>query len=147
MGPKVQRDQPSDLGWRHLRRGDVDAGNARIHHHLGLAQGRATDADRTGVHLHPSDADGFVCLRVRAERHAYGARMRRHRRDVALERVEIDEQRRRVQTVAAAGLTDERGVGAQSLCYGCYPRKWQATRCPGFTSRIAGSSTRQRASA
>ena len=61
--------------------------------------------------------------------------------------VEIDEQRRRVQTVAAAGLTDERGVGAQSLCYGCYPRKWQATRCPGFTSRNAGSSTRQRASA
>src|SRR5262249_19620278 len=71
----------------------------------------------------------------------------RHRRDVALKRVEIDEQRRRVQTVAAAGLTDKRGVGAQSLCHGCYPRKWQATRCPGFTLRIAGSSTRQRAPA
>src|SRR5690242_16828338 len=39
--------------------------------------------------------------------------MRRHGGDIAFERVEIDDQRRRVEPVATAGHVDERRVGAE----------------------------------
>ena len=55
----------------------------------------------------------FVRLGMRTKRHADGARMRRHRRDVAVERVAIDEQRRRVEPRAAAGHADQSGVGSE----------------------------------
>jgi len=41
--------------------------------------------------------------------------MRRHRSDVALERVEIDDERRRIEREAAAGAADQRLVGPQPV--------------------------------
>ena len=60
-------------------------------------------------------ASRFVRLGMRAQRDARRPRMRRHRRDVALERVEIEQQRRRVERVAAARDADERRVGARAI--------------------------------
>ena len=53
----VERDESGDLGRRHVRRGDVYAREPRRHHHLGLAQSRAADAERTGFDLAARDGD------------------------------------------------------------------------------------------
>ena len=129
---RVEGDEARDLALRHLRRGDVHAGDAGRHHHLGLAERGAADAERAGLHLAPGDGNGFVRLRVRTERDAGGARMRRHRRDVPFERVEIDQQRRRVERMTAAGLADKGGIGAE------------ASHCPTSSRANAGLSTSRR---
>ena len=70
-----------------------------VGHDLGLPELRDGDAGRSGVHLHPGDLGGLVGLRVRPEPDARRSGDRSHLGDVALERVEVDHQRRRVQDV------------------------------------------------
>ncbi len=60
-------------------------------------QRRAADADRARGDLAPGDLDRFAALLVRAQAHARRLGELRHRRDVLLERVEVEEQRRRIQ--------------------------------------------------
>ena len=114
MRLRMERDEARDLGLGHLRRGDVHAGECPPATMISASpKRRAADAERAGLDLQLGDARRFMRLGMRAQRHADGARMRRHRRDVALERVAIDEQRRRVERGAAAGLVDEAGIGAE----------------------------------
>src|SRR5213594_4204684 len=62
-------------------------------HHLGLAQLGAGDTQRAGLDLALRDLRALVGLGVRADRFAGAAHVRRHPLEVALEAIEIEQQR------------------------------------------------------
>ena len=76
----------------------LSAAGAR--HHLGLAELGARDAERAVAHLAPGNLGAAMRLRVRPEILAGRARVRGHPAKVALEAVEVEEQRGRWDIVA-----------------------------------------------
>ena len=91
----------------HDRRGDQNRFDAAIRKRLGFAELGAADADRAGRELALGDVDALVSLRMRAQRDARQLRERRHLLDVAIERVEIDHERGRVQIGARSRPSNE----------------------------------------
>ena len=76
--------------------GDVEVGDARLGERFGLARLLHAHAHRARRHLQARDRRALVHLRVRAQAHAVRAREGGHRREIALHRVEVDHQRRRI---------------------------------------------------
>ena len=95
---RVQRHEPPDLVLAEHGRGQQEAVQPARRHRLGLAQLGAAQADRAGLHLAPADRDRLVRLSVRPQPDAALPRQRRHGRDVVVEGVEVEDQRRRVET-------------------------------------------------
>ncbi len=75
----------------------------------------AADPDGTRGELPAGDLDGFVGLGVRPKTDATLGRELRHRRNVRLERIEIENERRRVDPQPVALLPDERPVPGLAL--------------------------------
>ena len=90
LGDARELGRPDDLV------GDEDVVEARGRQGFGLARLLDADADRAGADLQPGDRRALVHLGVRAQAHAALAGEGRHRREVALHRVEVDHQGRRV---------------------------------------------------
>ena len=82
----------------------IDAARA---HGFGLAELRAALADGARCELGFGYGDGFVGLDVGAQRQAVAASMFRHRRNIALEGVEVDDESGRCNGRARARLADE----------------------------------------
>jgi len=64
--------------------------------HLSLAELLHADADRTSGDLRLSDRRALVHLGVGAQANTVRARKQRHRREIALHRIEVDDQCRRL---------------------------------------------------
>ena len=107
VGAAVQIGQAGQLGRRHDRREQHHAGDAGVGHHLGLAQRGAADADAAGGDLRARDLDGLVDLGDGADVVAVGGAVRRERRHVGVEDIEVEHQRRRAELVPRAGLADQ----------------------------------------
>ena len=75
---------------------DEDVADAGRGHHLGLAELLAGDADRAAGELLVRERGELVRLDVRPERDAERVAVGLHAVDVALDRVEVDDQRGRV---------------------------------------------------
>ena len=91
---------------RQLRRADdlvadQDVGDAAPGERLGLRHLLYAVADRATRHLQPGDDRRFVRLRVRPQLHPGRRQQLRHVVEVGLERVQIDQQRGRVDLVLA----------------------------------------------
>src|SRR5207302_6394722 len=93
------RESPDRRGRDDLGR-DEEPADARARHHLGLAELGAGDAERAAAHLAPGDLGAAMRLRVGPEILAGRARVRGHPAEVALEAVEVEEQRGRWDIVA-----------------------------------------------
>ena len=106
----AERHEAVDLGGRHDRRGDEQPVDPPRRQRLRLAQGGAADAERAGVQLAARDLHALVGLRVWAEGDTLLCRVRRHRGDVALHRVEIEHQSGRDQAGPRFALIDQRFV-------------------------------------
>src|SRR5262249_29437280 len=72
--------------------------------------------DRAGGDLSPGDVDALVGLGVRPQRDPARPGVVGHARDVAIERLAVEDQHRGVELVARCGAPDERAV--QSLIVG-----------------------------
>jgi hypothetical protein len=93
FGALRQAAQPRDRLARHHLVGDEDVVDAAIDHRLGHADLRAGDPTRTRSDLSACHGGRAVGLGVRAQRRGAVAEERRHRGDVRLKHVEIDERR------------------------------------------------------
>ena len=82
---------------------------------LGLGQLGAADPDGTRGELPAGDLDGLVGLGVRPKTDATLGRELRHRRNVRLEGIEIENERRRVDAQPVALLPDQRPVPGLAL--------------------------------
>jgi hypothetical protein len=91
----------------HLVR-DVDVVDAHGGERFGFARLLHADADRARGALQPRDGRALVHLRVRPEAHAVLAREGRHRREVLLHRIEIDDKRWRVDRLDRVAASDRR---------------------------------------
>jgi hypothetical protein len=78
------------------RIGDEQIVDAGLDHHLRLAELRDGDAPGPGVQLHPREQRRLVRLGVGPEGDAGLVRDRDHLRDVPLDHVEVEQQRRRI---------------------------------------------------
>ena len=99
--------QPLDRGRCGNGRGDEDAGHPALGEHLGLADLGAAHADRPRRELALGDVDALVSLGMRAQRDAVMRGERGHRRDIAVERVDIEHQHGRVEVGARPLLADQ----------------------------------------
>jgi hypothetical protein len=88
-----QAREPADGARRHDLGGDEQSAHAGARHHLGLAQLGARHAERAGRHLAFRDLRTAVGLGVRAQVLPGRAHVRRHACEVALEAVQVEEQR------------------------------------------------------
>ncbi len=91
-----QRGQRRELGGVDDLVADVDVVHAGLGQRLCFREFLHAHADGAGSHLQPGDGGALVRLGVRPQAHAVRARELGHALDVALHRVEIDHQRRRV---------------------------------------------------
>ena len=110
VGRFVKGNQPVDHRRRDNRRRDQDVGDPARAHHLCLADRRAADSDRAGRDLAAHDRERLAALAVRPDIHAGRTGKARHAFDVAVERIEVEHQRRRAEAGAAARGADEAGV-------------------------------------
>ena len=100
-----QRREPGQLGVAHHLVADQDVGDAAPGQHLRLPHLLHALADRAGGNLAVRDDRRFVRLGVRPQLRAGRGEQRAHMREVVLEGVEVEQQRRRVDLVFAhAGL-------------------------------------------
>ena len=106
----VQRHQAIDRLRRHHRRGDVQALDTGLAQRFGLAQLGAADAKRAGGDLAAGNVGRLVGLGMRPEVHLVRLGEGRHLGDVAVEHLEIEHQRRRVQRAPRTLLADEMAV-------------------------------------
>ena len=106
------RHQPPDHRRRHDGRGDEDAVEPRSGHDLGLAHGRAAQADGAGCELTAGDLRRLVRLDVRPQLAARVGHGVRHRLEVRLERVQVEEQRGGRQLLREIGCPDQGFVRA-----------------------------------
>ncbi len=97
LGARRQIDQSPNLQRADDLVGDQDVADAAIGHRFGLAELCTRHADGTGGDLHSGDFCRLVTLHMRPPGHAVDAASLGNARDIRLEDVEIDEQRRRVQ--------------------------------------------------
>jgi hypothetical protein len=84
----------------------MNARDARRRERIGLRQLLAAHADRARFDLTPRDLAGLVRLRMRTQRDAVPRHERRHCREIGVEGIEVDRQRRRgngYERVAHAG--------------------------------------------
>ena len=103
----ADRHRASNLVRRHVAGRHDDLVDAAGRHGLGLADLRGADANRAGGELQLRDRGAFVRLRVRTAGHAGRRQLPLHRREVLLQLVEIDAERRRVELPLRDA--DERG--------------------------------------
>ena len=85
---------------------DMNARDARRRERIRLRQLLTAHADRARSDLTPRDLAGLVRFRMRTQRDAMARGERRHRREIGVEGIEIDHQRRRgdrCERVAHAG--------------------------------------------
>ena len=110
--------------------GDEHVANAGGDERLGLADLLAADADRAALDLRVRDVRALVRLRVRAQRDAAAAHGVGHQVEVALERVEVDDERRRVDVLDGVA-----GTGGKVLHRA--DRNPRAFRAPSANERAA----------
>ena len=96
LGLAGKRHQMLDLAPAHDLVAHQHVGHAGLHQRLRLAHLLAAHPHRAEVHLQARDHRALVGLGVRANPHSGGGDVFRHRREIALEGVEIDEQSRRI---------------------------------------------------
>jgi hypothetical protein len=97
-----QRQEACRLVGPHHRVGDEEVLEAGGREHLGLRGLRHRQPGGAARDLQPADVDHLVGLGMRTQAHAVGAGPLRHARDVALQNVEVDENRRRRELVDGA---------------------------------------------
>ena len=78
---------------------DQDVGDATPGEHLGLGHFLHALTHRAARHLQFGDDRGLMRLRVRPKFHPRGRQQRGHAIEVVFERIQIDQQRRRVDLV------------------------------------------------
>src|SRR5439155_6599333 len=105
--PHESRDGPR----RHDLGRDEQAADAGGGHHLGLAELRTGDAERPRRDLAPRDLRTLVGLRVRANRLADPADVSGHALEIALEAIEVEEQRGSRDLVPGHGRISYRALG------------------------------------
>src|SRR6056297_2960209 len=117
---RVQGHQPLDPVWPHDWRTDVHARNVRASHDLRFAQRGAADPDRARCHLAAGDLDRFVRFGVWTQPLPGRAAMRGHGSYVRFQRVQVDQQRGRVEFLPGPRLSDQAGVwaGVKSSSFG-----------------------------
>ena len=91
-----QRRQPGELGRAHDLVGDKDIFHATQHHGLGLGRFLAAHADGPAGDLRERDVRALVALRVRPDLDVRARQRGVQPVEVALERVEIEDERGRV---------------------------------------------------
>jgi hypothetical protein len=91
-----ERGESQELRRRDDLVGDEHVGSARLDERHRLVDLLAADADRAVRHLRLRDRGCLVRLRVRTQSQAARGDLARHRVDVALERVEVEDQRGRL---------------------------------------------------
>ena len=107
----VQPDQPGDGSLRDHGGGDVQPGSdAVLGHDLCLADLGAAHADRACRNLQFGDVGALMGFGMRPKLHALGTRKIGHGGDVAAQRIQIDNQHRRIEVPARALLADQRAV-------------------------------------
>ena len=111
-----------ELGRRDDFVADEDVGDAAVGQRLGLARLLHADADRTGADLQPRDRGALVHLRVRPQANAVGAGELGHSREVALHRVEVDDECRRIDRIDA--IADLRCRSHRDVRPRCRPGRW-----------------------
>jgi len=92
---RERREAPEFRRADHLV-GDQHVGNAAINHRLGLAGLLAAHAHRAARNLPLCDIRALVALRVRPQPDSFARERRVHAVEVALERIEVEDQRRRI---------------------------------------------------
>ncbi len=91
-----EREQPPDFGRTDDLGRDQDVRNAAVREHFRFGELRAAHADRAALELHVRDAGGLVRLGMRPKFDRGRRDERRHAIEVALDPVEVEQQRRRV---------------------------------------------------
>ena len=102
-----ERREARELGGADDLVGDEHVADARGDERLRLADFLAADAGGPALDLQLGDRGALVRLRVRAQRDARAVRRVRHQVEVALEGVEVDDERGRVDVVD--GVADAGG--------------------------------------
>ncbi len=110
LRPRRHRCEARELPLADDLVGDEHVANAGGDEGLGLADFLAADADRAALDLGMRDVRALVRLRVRAQRNAGAAHGVRHQVEVALERVQVDDERRGVDVVDRVA-----GTGGKAL--------------------------------
>ena len=109
--------QPPDLLRADHLGGDQEIAHAGGGHHLGLADLGHADADGAGRHLAQRDLRALVRLGVGAELLAGGLHVGGHLPDIALEAIEVEQQRGGRQLGARHGsVRIPLGLGTGSSC-------------------------------
>ena len=134
-----QRRKPLDRVRRGDRRGNEDAGDAAIGKRLRLADLRAADPGGARRKLALRDIDALVGLGMGPEAHAARGGQPGHRGDIAVERLDIEDEHRRIEVGARALSADEVGVQGQIVTH-----ENSASRC-GFRNLPCGSAARRTA--
>ena len=91
--------EPLGLAATEERVGQHHVLQARLRHHLGLAELLAGDPRRPGLHLCVGELRQLVGLHMGTQGEIVLVAVRLQRRDVALDAVEVDDQRRRLELV------------------------------------------------
>ena len=107
--------------------GDQHVADAGVDERRGLVDLLAADADGAVLELQPRDVRALVRLGVRPQREATAAHRAGHQVEVALEGVEVEHQRRRVD--GRDGIAD---AGGRTLGHGWTGRRAAGRRQPAF---------------
>ena len=113
--PRRQGREAIDRRSAHHRRGDEDGADAAVGQGLGLPELGAAHAHRAGRQLAAGDLDALVGLGMGPQLHPGIARRRRHGRYVALEGLDLDDQRGRIERSSRALGADEMLVQGESV--------------------------------
>ena len=89
--------EPLGLRLADEREREQDVLDARVGHHLGLAELLAGDPDRSGLELQPRELGQLVGLDVRPQRDPVLVAVGLHPGDVPLDRIEVGDQHRRLE--------------------------------------------------
>ena len=92
--PAIERDETCDRSIRDDGRGDQQCIDSGVRQCLRFAELGDTDSQGSGGDLTASDLRALVGLGVGPQRDVLRASMRRHRCDVALQNIEVDDERR-----------------------------------------------------
>ena len=92
-----QRSEPLGLRLADERKREQDVLDARVGHHLGLAELLAGDPDRSGLELEPGELGQLVGLDMRSQRHPVLVAVGLHPRDVPLDRIEVGDEHGRLE--------------------------------------------------
>jgi hypothetical protein len=112
-GAIVGAGEPLDHAGRNDGRGDQNALEASVGHHLGLTHGRAAEADCARLELAAPDRGALVRLDVGSHLAAVSPRQLHHGREVVLESVGVEQQAGRRQPRLGVARADQRFVRSQ----------------------------------